>query len=249
MGSGRCRRSGRQVEALVLTKEDKEGRLLLSKKRAQYERAWGDIEAKKEAEREVKRLSRMNPASADYTVARTYLENRILVVAAIDGIVTVFAIENVDTGTAFDQVVAVAAPAHDTQGVAAISDDVDGGVDARLVDRELEVTLGLAGHDADVVVLDRAGKDLARAGAAAVHEHDQRLLLPLTAGPAGRVVVHVLLREAALRVDDEVALVEEEFAHVGRRREHPRRRTRRARPRLPAPPRPPPPADALIITG
>ena len=31
------------VEALVLTKEDKEGRLILSKKRAQYERAWGTI--------------------------------------------------------------------------------------------------------------------------------------------------------------------------------------------------------------
>jgi small subunit ribosomal protein S1 len=41
---------GEHVEALVLTKEDKEGRLLLSKKRAQYERAWGDIEAKKEAD-------------------------------------------------------------------------------------------------------------------------------------------------------------------------------------------------------
>jgi small subunit ribosomal protein S1 len=39
---------GDAVEALVLTKEDKEGRL--SKKRAQYERAWGDIEAKKEAD-------------------------------------------------------------------------------------------------------------------------------------------------------------------------------------------------------
>jgi small subunit ribosomal protein S1 len=35
---------GDQVEALVLTKEDKEGRLILSKKRAQYERAWGRIE-------------------------------------------------------------------------------------------------------------------------------------------------------------------------------------------------------------
>ena len=39
---------GDQVEALVLTKEDKEGRLILSKKRAQYERAWGDIEKVKE---------------------------------------------------------------------------------------------------------------------------------------------------------------------------------------------------------
>jgi small subunit ribosomal protein S1 len=35
---------GDRVEALVLQKEDKEGRLLLSKKRAQYERAWGKIE-------------------------------------------------------------------------------------------------------------------------------------------------------------------------------------------------------------
>ncbi|HTW99316.1 MAG TPA: S1 RNA-binding domain-containing protein, partial [Acidimicrobiales bacterium] len=35
---------GEQVEALVLQKEDKEGRLVLSKKRAQYERAWGTIE-------------------------------------------------------------------------------------------------------------------------------------------------------------------------------------------------------------
>jgi len=39
---------GDTVEALVLTKEDKEGRLILSKKRAQYERAWGDIEKVKE---------------------------------------------------------------------------------------------------------------------------------------------------------------------------------------------------------
>ena len=36
------------VEALVLQKEDKEGRLILSKKRAQYERAWGTIEKIKE---------------------------------------------------------------------------------------------------------------------------------------------------------------------------------------------------------
>ena len=39
---------GDKIEALVLQKEDKEGRLLLSKKRAQYERAWGRIEKVKE---------------------------------------------------------------------------------------------------------------------------------------------------------------------------------------------------------
>src|SRR5699024_10044489 len=39
-----------EVEALVLQKEDKEGRLILSKKRAQYERAWGKIEEIKEAD-------------------------------------------------------------------------------------------------------------------------------------------------------------------------------------------------------
>ena len=41
---------GEAIEALVLQKEDKEGRLLLSKKRAQYERAWGTIERIKEAD-------------------------------------------------------------------------------------------------------------------------------------------------------------------------------------------------------
>ena len=35
---------GDVIEALVLQKEDKDGRLILSKKRAQYERAWGKIE-------------------------------------------------------------------------------------------------------------------------------------------------------------------------------------------------------------
>jgi small subunit ribosomal protein S1 len=39
---------GEEIEALVLQKEDKDGRLILSKKRAQYERAWGTIEQKKE---------------------------------------------------------------------------------------------------------------------------------------------------------------------------------------------------------
>src|SRR5713226_278296 len=41
---------GEKLEALVLQKEDKEGRLVLSKKRAQYERAWGTIEKIKEDE-------------------------------------------------------------------------------------------------------------------------------------------------------------------------------------------------------
>ena len=35
-----------QVEALVLQKEDKDGRLILSKKRAEYERAWISVEEK-----------------------------------------------------------------------------------------------------------------------------------------------------------------------------------------------------------
>ncbi len=39
---------GERIDALVLQKEDKEGRLVLSKKRAQYERAWGKIEEIKE---------------------------------------------------------------------------------------------------------------------------------------------------------------------------------------------------------
>ncbi|MDH3190275.1 MAG: 30S ribosomal protein S1 [Acidimicrobiia bacterium] len=36
---------GESIEALVLDKEDDEGRLILSKKRAMYERAWGRIQA------------------------------------------------------------------------------------------------------------------------------------------------------------------------------------------------------------
>ena len=40
---------GEIVEALVITREDKDGRLVLSKKRAQYERAWARIEDIKES--------------------------------------------------------------------------------------------------------------------------------------------------------------------------------------------------------
>ncbi len=46
---------GDEIEALVLQKEDKEGRLVLSKKRAQYERAWGTIEEIKEKDGVVQR--------------------------------------------------------------------------------------------------------------------------------------------------------------------------------------------------
>jgi small subunit ribosomal protein S1 len=36
---------GEEVDALVLTKEDQDGRLILSKKRARFERAWRKIES------------------------------------------------------------------------------------------------------------------------------------------------------------------------------------------------------------
>ncbi|MXY03302.1 MAG: 30S ribosomal protein S1 [Acidimicrobiales bacterium] len=45
---------GDQIEALVLQKEDPDGRLVLSKKRAQYERAWGRIEEIRESNGVVK---------------------------------------------------------------------------------------------------------------------------------------------------------------------------------------------------
>ena len=41
---------GERVEAVVLNKEDDEGRLLLSKKRAMYERAWGEVQKIAESE-------------------------------------------------------------------------------------------------------------------------------------------------------------------------------------------------------
>src|SRR5216110_3657092 len=40
---------GEEVDALVLTKEDQDGRLILSKKRARFERAWRRIEAAQES--------------------------------------------------------------------------------------------------------------------------------------------------------------------------------------------------------
>ena len=41
---------GEKIEAVVLQREDRDGRLILSKKRAQYERAWGRIEEIKEGD-------------------------------------------------------------------------------------------------------------------------------------------------------------------------------------------------------
>src|SRR5215208_341080 len=40
---------GEEVDALVLTKEDQEGRLILSKKKARFEKAWRTIEAAAES--------------------------------------------------------------------------------------------------------------------------------------------------------------------------------------------------------
>jgi small subunit ribosomal protein S1 len=47
---------GERIECLVLQKEDKEGRLVLSKKRAQYEKAWANIEEVKNRNEVVKGL-------------------------------------------------------------------------------------------------------------------------------------------------------------------------------------------------
>ncbi|MEE2682937.1 MAG: 30S ribosomal protein S1 [Actinomycetota bacterium] len=47
---------GDQIQALVIQKEDKDGRLILSKKRAQYEKAWGDIQEVKDKDGMVKGL-------------------------------------------------------------------------------------------------------------------------------------------------------------------------------------------------
>lgn len=40
---------GEEVDALVLTKEDQDGRLIMSKKRARFEKAWRRIEADRRA--------------------------------------------------------------------------------------------------------------------------------------------------------------------------------------------------------
>src|SRR3712207_7609973 len=62
------------IEALVQQKEDKEGRLILSKKRAQYERAWGTIEKIKEEDGVVtghvdRKSTRLNSSHANISYA------------------------------------------------------------------------------------------------------------------------------------------------------------------------------------
>ena len=52
---------GDEIEALVLQKEDESGRLVLSKKRAQYERAWGRIEQVMEIVGEIAPLDAEGP--------------------------------------------------------------------------------------------------------------------------------------------------------------------------------------------
>src|SRR6202050_3641381 len=44
---------GEEVDAIVLTKEDQDGRLIMSKKRARFEKAWRRIEVAAEAGRPV----------------------------------------------------------------------------------------------------------------------------------------------------------------------------------------------------
>ena len=65
---------GDKIEALVLTKEDKEGRLVLSKKRAQYEHTWGDIKHVEEEDGVVTdRSSRSSRAASSSTSACGFL--------------------------------------------------------------------------------------------------------------------------------------------------------------------------------
>ena len=50
---------GEQVDALVLTKEDQEGRLILSKKRARSEKAWRRISGQRPSQCGWPRVVRM----------------------------------------------------------------------------------------------------------------------------------------------------------------------------------------------
>ena len=63
-----------QMKAIQKELGDQDEQADVEDLRLQIQKSKMPAEAKKEAEREAKRLSRMNPAAADYTVARTYLD-------------------------------------------------------------------------------------------------------------------------------------------------------------------------------
>lgn len=63
-----------QMKAIQKELGDQDEQADVEDLRVQIQKSKMPAEAKKEAEREAKRLSRMNPAAADYTVARTYLD-------------------------------------------------------------------------------------------------------------------------------------------------------------------------------
>ena len=51
-------KQGEKIKALVLEKEDDEGRLILSIKRAVYEKAWGDIQEIADSKKSIKEIGR-----------------------------------------------------------------------------------------------------------------------------------------------------------------------------------------------
>ncbi len=63
-----------QMKAIQKELGDQDEQADVEDLRVQIQKSKMPAEAKKEAEREAKRLSRMNPAAADYSVARTYLD-------------------------------------------------------------------------------------------------------------------------------------------------------------------------------
>src|SRR3712207_7358545 len=65
---------GEEVDALVLTKEDQDGRLIMSKKRARFEKAWRRIEAAQESGEPIpgtvdRKSTRLNSSHANNSYA------------------------------------------------------------------------------------------------------------------------------------------------------------------------------------
>ena len=72
----------------------------------------------------------------------------------------------------------------------------------------------LTDDETAIVILDRAGHDLRRAGAAAVGERDQRKVGVVAALDAAVVLIRIL--DAPARVDDQVPLLEKPVRHLDR---------------------------------